>query len=82
MARTYPQCNVRLAPDRFEILEAAAFVHEDGGPSKLLERLAEEAIDRYVTEQPVKKALEARREQRSAEGRKVTQLPKRRRTSP
>lgn len=63
MARHDPQINLRQAPDRYAILEAAAFVLGKGTPGKLVQELVAEAIDSYASLESVKKALEARREQ-------------------
>jgi hypothetical protein len=79
MARGDPQTNIRLSPDRYAILEAAAFVHRSGTPVKLLEQLVDEAIDRYAKLPTVQKALEAQREQAAADEGKLSHLPSRRR---
>jgi hypothetical protein len=82
MARGDPQTNIRLPPDRYAILEAAAFVHRSGTPAKLLEQLVDDAIDRYAKLPAVQKALEAQREQAASDEGKLSHLPtKRRRTS-
>jgi Fe2+ or Zn2+ uptake regulation protein len=82
MARGDPQTNIRLTPERYAILEAAAFVHRAGTPTKLVEQLVDEAIDRYAKLPTVQKALEAQREQGAADEGKLSHLAtKRRRTS-
>jgi hypothetical protein len=82
MARGDPQTNVRLSQERYEILEAAAFVQRAGTPTKLVEQLVNEAIDRYAKLPTVQKALEAQREQAAADEGKLSHLPSgRRRTS-
>jgi hypothetical protein len=82
--REDPQINVRQPPDRYAILEAAAFVHDKGTPGKLVQGLVDEAIDRYAELASVKKALEARREQAAVDEGKVSRLadtrPRRKRT--
>jgi hypothetical protein len=78
MARDDPQINVRQPPNRYAILEAAAFVHDKGTPGKLVEELVDEAIDRYAELVSVKKALEARREQAAADEGKLSHLPTKR----
>lgn len=79
MARDDPQINVRQPPDRYAILEAAAFVHDKGTPGKLVQELVDEAIDRYAELATVKKALEARREQSAADEGKLSHLSTKRR---
>ena len=74
MPREDPQINVRQTPDRYAILEAAAFVRGKGTPGKLVQELVDEAIDRYTKLSAVKKALEARREQRAADEGKLSDL--------
>jgi hypothetical protein len=76
MAREHPQINVRQPPERYAVLEAAAFVHGKGSPGKLVQELVDEAIQRYETLPSVKKALEARREQAAADEGKLSQLPR------
>jgi hypothetical protein len=75
MARGDPQTNVRLAPDRYAVLEAAAFVYRAGTPHKLVQRLVDKAIDRYEKQPSVQKALEARREQAAEDKGKLRHLP-------
>ncbi len=75
MARTYPQTNLRLSPERYAILEAAAFVQRAGTPTKLVEQLVNDAIDRYAELPTVQKALEAQREQAAADEGKLSHLP-------
>jgi len=82
MSRGYPQTNVRLSPERYAILEAAAFVQRAGTPTKLVEQLVNEALDRYAGLPTVQKALEAQREQAAAEEGKLSHLPSRRRRMP
>jgi hypothetical protein len=79
MARGDPQTNVRLPPNRYAVLEAAAFVHRAGTPTKLVQRLVNEAIDGYEKLPSVQKALEARREQVAADKGKLAHLPAKRR---
>jgi c-di-AMP phosphodiesterase-like protein len=79
MARDDAQTNVRLPSDRYAILEAAAFVHRAGTPTKLVQRLVNEAIDRYAKLPTVRKALEARREQVAADEGKLSHLSNRQR---
>lgn len=79
MARGDPQTNIRLGPERYAILEAAAWVHRAGTPTKLVEQLVDEAIDRYAKLPTVQKALEAQREQAAADEGKLSHLPSRRR---
>lgn len=74
MARGDPQINVRQPPNRYAVLEAAAFVHDKGTPRKLVQELVDEAIDRYAELESVKKALEARREQAAIDEGKVGDL--------
>jgi TRAP-type uncharacterized transport system substrate-binding protein len=74
MARNQPQINLRQPPDRYAILEAAAFVHDKGTPGKLVQELIDEAINRYAELASVKKALEARREQVAADEGKLSHL--------
>lgn len=81
MARDDPQINVRQPPDRYAILEAAAFVHGKGTPGKLVEDLVDEAIDRYAEVPTVQKALEARREHAAADQGKLSHLSTKRRRS-
>jgi hypothetical protein len=76
MARTDPQINVRQSQDRYAILDAAAFVENKGTPSKLVQEIVDEAIDRYAELPAVKKALEARADQASANAGKLTDLSK------
>lgn len=79
MARDDPQINIRLTPDRYAILEAAAYVHRKAIPRVLVEELVDEAIDRYARLDTVQKALEARREQAAADEGKLTHLTAQRR---
>jgi hypothetical protein len=79
MARGDPQTNIRLSPERYAILEAAAYVHRAGSPTKLVEQLVDEAIDRYAKLPTVQKALEAQREQAAADQGKLSHLPSRKR---
>jgi Fe2+ or Zn2+ uptake regulation protein len=81
MARGDPQINIRLAPDRYAVLEAAVFVHRAGTPAKLIQRQVEEAIDSYAKLPTVQKALEALREQTAAEEGKLSHLAVTRRRS-
>lgn len=78
MSRTDPQINVRQSPDRYAILEAAAFVHGKGTPGKLVQELVDQAVDRYATLATVRQALAARVEQEAADRGKLTHLPGRR----
>jgi hypothetical protein len=78
MARDDHQTNFRLPPERYAILEAAAFVHGLGSPGKLVQQLVDEAIDRYANLRTVQKALEARGEQAAADNRKLSPLVSRR----
>lgn len=79
MARGDPQTNFRLPPDRYAVLEAAAFVHRAGTPTKLVQQLVDEAIDRYAKLPTVQKALEAQREQAAADEGKLSHLATKRR---
>jgi uncharacterized protein (DUF1778 family) len=81
MARSDPQINIRLAPDRYAILEAAAYVQGKGTPRILVEELVNEAIDRFAALETVQKALEAQREQTAADEGKLTHLAAKRRRS-
>jgi c-di-AMP phosphodiesterase-like protein len=81
MARGDPQTNVRLPPERYAILEAAAYVHRAGTPTKLVQQLIDEAIDRYAKLPTVQKALEAQREQSAADQGKLTHLSAKRRAA-
>jgi hypothetical protein len=82
MARNDRQINLRQPPDRYAILEGAAFVHDKGTPGKLVQELVDDAIDRYAELPAVKKALAARLEQAAADEGKLSHLaPKRRRRS-
>lgn len=74
MPRNDPQINVRQPPDRYSILEAAAFVQDKGTPGKLVQELVDEAIDRYAELTSVKEALEARRQQQAADEAKLLHL--------
>jgi hypothetical protein len=74
MARIDPQINVRQSQDRYAILEAATFVENKGTPSKLVQEIVDEAINRYAELPAVKKALEARADQTSANAGKLTHL--------
>lgn len=67
LARSDPQINVRLPPDRFAVLEAAAFVRGIGSPGALAQEVLLEAIERWSDSESVKKALEARLEHLAAE---------------
>jgi c-di-AMP phosphodiesterase-like protein len=78
MAADSRQINFRPKPDRFAILEAAAFVLNKGAPSKLVQELVDEAVDRYAELPAVQKALEARREQAAASEGKLSHLPSQR----
>lgn len=60
------------------MLEAAAFVHRAGTPTKLVQQLVDEAIDRYSKLDTVQKALQAQHEQAAAEEGKLTHLSARR----
>jgi hypothetical protein len=75
MARSDPQINVRPSQDQYAILEAAAFVENKGTPGKLVQELVDEAIARYGELPAVKKALEARADQTSANVGKLAHLP-------
>jgi hypothetical protein len=75
MARADPQINVRQSQGRYEILEAAAFVENKATPSKLVQEIVDEAIDRYADLPAVKKALEARVDQAIANAGKLARLP-------
>lgn len=77
MARKDPQINVRQRPDRYAILEAAAFVQNKGTPGKLVQELVDEAIDAYAKLDSVKRALQARYEQQATDSRKLSHLPPR-----
>lgn len=81
MARDDPQTNIRLPPDRYAVLEAAAFVYRAGTPTKLVQQLVDEAIDRYGALPTVRKALEAQREQAAADEGKLSHLATTRRRS-
>lgn len=82
MARGDPQTNIRLSPERYAILEAAAYVQRAGTPTRLVEQLVNEAIDGYAKLPTVQKALEAQREQTAANEGKLSHLASgRRRTS-
>ncbi|MCA1706310.1 MAG: hypothetical protein LC808_24805 [Actinobacteria bacterium] len=74
MARGDTQTNIRLPPDRYAVLEAAAFVHRVGTPAKLAQQLVDDAVDRYAKLDTVNKALEARREQAATEEGKLSHL--------
>lgn len=67
------QINIRLHPESFEKLEAAAFVNRVT-PSALLTEAAEEAIEGWGDEAPVKAALAARRAAESAQAEKLAPL--------
>jgi hypothetical protein len=79
MPRGDPQTNLRLSPERYALLEAAAFVHRAGTPAKLVEEIVDEALDRYAKLPTVQKALEAQREQTAADEGKLSHLPSRKR---
>lgn len=64
------QINIRLPYDRFELLEAAAFV-DSTTASALLTEIAIEAIARYETESATRAALKARRDREAEELHKV-----------
>jgi len=53
--------NIRLTPGDFQVLEAAAFVHQLT-PASLLTDIAEEALSRMQREPAVETALRARSE--------------------
>lgn len=72
MSRGDPQLNIRLAPERRDILDAAALVHRKGTAGKLVQEIVEEAIDRYSKSATLQKALEALREQDAKEEGKLT----------
>jgi hypothetical protein len=76
MARKDPQTNLRLPIERHRILEAAAFVEEAGTPTKLAERIIDEAIDRYARMPSVQKAIEARTQHADEASTRVTQVPR------
>lgn len=67
------QINIRLPKDRFELLEAAAFV-DSTIPSALLTEIAIEAIARYETEPTIQAALKARRDREAEELRKIRSI--------
>lgn len=73
MPRNDPQVNIRQTPDRFAILEAAAFV-EGKTPSRLVQELVDEAVERYADMTPVKGALKARAEHAAAKEGKLRYL--------
>lgn len=73
MGRQDPQINIRLRPDRHEILCAAAYVN-GATPSELARQRLEEALDRDAELPTVKKALEARAEQAAANEGKLAHL--------
>jgi hypothetical protein len=75
MPRGDPQINVRTKPDRYAILEAAAFVEDKGTPGKLIQELVDEAINRYAELPTIKKVIEARAEQMAANEGKLSHLP-------
>ncbi len=79
MARGDPQTNIRLPHDRYAVLEAAAFVHRMGNPTRLAQQLVDDAIDRYAKLDTVQKALEAQREQAAAQEGKLSHLSAKRR---
>ena len=80
MSRDDPQLNVRLPPERREILDAAALVHRKGTAGKLVQQLVEEAIDRYAKSATVRKALEAMHEQDALDEGKLSHLAETRRS--
>lgn len=71
------QVNVRLPPDRFEILEAAAFAQRTT-PAILLTEAAEEFIDGLAGEAPVQAALSARSQADAVNERRVRPIKGRR----
>ncbi len=73
MTRENPQVNVRLPPDLYEVLEAAAFAQRLT-PSTLLTDLAEEAIDRLGREPSTQMALRARQEAETTLGQAVSPI--------
>lgn len=82
MARSDPQTNLRLSPERYALLEAAAFVYRAGTPAKLVEQIVDEALDGYAKLPTVQKALEAQREQAAADEGKLSHLSSKRRQAP
>ena len=78
MSRDDPQLNVRLPPERRDILDAAALVHRKGSARKLVQELVEEAISRYSKSATVQKALEAMHEQDAKGEGKLTHLAEQR----
>lgn len=77
MASGDVQTNFRLPREKYEVIEAAAFVQKKGSVQKLVKQLVEEAIARYAELPTVQQALEAQREQLASETAKVTHLPRR-----
>jgi len=80
--RTDIQINLRISPERFEILEAAVFVHRLDSPSKALRALADEFIDRWSEDSSVQAALRARHEADGEQTGEVRKLPPPRKRAP
>jgi hypothetical protein len=81
MARGDRQVNVRVPPPTFQILEAAAFVHETSVATMLLE-LAEDAAEGWRHDPLIQTALRARRERAERESADILPLDRGRRNRP
>ncbi len=60
MARSDKQINIRRPPAEYEILEAAAFVHDKGSASKLVDELVGKAIAKYANSESVQNVIAER----------------------
>jgi len=81
MARGDRQVNVRVPPSTFQVLEAAAFVHETTVATMLLE-LAEDAAEGWRRDSLVQGALRTRRERAERESGDILPLDRGRRNRP
>lgn len=81
MARGDPQINIRLSPERFEIVDAAAFVKRKGSATQLAREEIQRLIDGWAEEQAVKTVLRARQEEDAAQAGKLTPIRGKRRKS-
>lgn len=75
MARADPQINIRQPPERYLVLEAAAFVHGKSSVGKLVQELIEDAATRFAREPSVQSAIRIRAEQLAIDSGTLTRLP-------
>ncbi len=71
LARKDTQVNIRLAPERYEVLEAEAFVRGISSPGKLAQQIIEDSLLIFQEEDEVKQALDARWKHQSRDSKKV-----------